>query len=337
MDTTKHDNAESRRARAEAVAWMARLQAPDRSRELEAGLREWLAKSPANAAEFEKATDLWEELGGVSAAAVLKHRPDTSRPVVTHRRGWLMAGAAACTAALIAAVGMVALDHPESELSTRVGEHRTVTLSDGSRMALNTDTKVVVESWRDIREVRLERGEAYFEVAKDPKKPFVVIAGRKKVVAIGTAFVVRLEPGLQEKVSVVLVEGRVAVSDVVEPAMEGNSAPRPALLAPGERLVASRSDASIALDRPRIEAVIAWRRGEIVLDNTRLADAILELNRYSAIRLAVPDERIAGLPVSGIFRTGDSESFATAVSSLYDLAVSRQADTIVFSAGTRTQ
>src|SRR5436190_5985070 len=103
----------------------------------------------------------------------------------------MLAGAAASAAALVAAVALVAVDWNDSEIATRIGEQRTITLKDGSRMALNTDTRIVVEPWNETRGVRLERGEAYFEVAKDPKKPFVVVAGKKRIVAIGTAFAVR--------------------------------------------------------------------------------------------------------------------------------------------------
>jgi len=327
-------DAHARQVQAEAVAWHARLRAPGRTRALEEGLRTWLGASPDNAAAFEKATELWDELGGVSAAALLQSRTEVKRELP---KGWTRHGiAAGAAASIVALVGAIATFgwKSESDLSTRIGEQRIVTLKDGSRVALNTNTRVVIEPWNGTREVQLDRGEAYFEVSKDPERPFVVVAGDKQVVAIGTAFVVRRDPnGDDEKVSVTLVEGKVAVvgREVKPQAVLINEAQIPVLTA-GQRMVLVKSAPSTAdIDLPKIEAVTAWRHGEIVLDNAALKDAVAELNRYSSVVLSIEGEGAADLPVSGIFRTGDSESFAIAVATLYGLAIVREPQKLVLS------
>ncbi len=325
---------DSRKVRAEAVAWLARLQASNRDCAVESGLREWLAASPEHAAAFERATDVWDDLGGVPTAALLRgKRSSEQRQVLRHPWTLVAAGAMACLA-LVVGLGVLFAWRPEADLSTRIGEQRMVTLEDGSRVVLNTDTRVVVEPWNDgVREVRLVRGEAYFEVAKNPAKPFVVVAGDKEVIAIGTAFVVRRQPGADERISVTMVEGTVAVTDPGDsPQAVFRSSGRGPTLTAGQLLVIAKSTpAAGEVDQPRIETVTAWRRGEVILDNTSLKDAIAEMNRYTLIALVIEDGSAADLPVSGIFRTGDSESFATAVATLYGLTVVKDSRHLILS------
>ena len=309
----------NRDARAEAVAWLARLQASGRSSATERGLQKWLAASPEHQQEFERATDVWEELGGVPAAVLMRSASKRAAPA-----RWPMWSAAVTAIAVFLVVSLLALR--DDGLATRIGEQRMVTLSDGSRVTLNTDSRVSVAPWNGVREVRLDRGEALFEVAKDPVRPFVVIAGDKKVTAIGTAFVVRRQAeGAGERVSVTMVEGKVSVTDI-----KG----APATLVAGERMIVTAS-APPRIDQPRVETVTAWRRGEVVLDGTSLADAIAEMNRYSPVPISTADESIAQLPVSGIFRAGDSESFATAVATLYGLGVEKERQGLVIARNAR--
>jgi transmembrane sensor len=92
------------------------------------------------------------------------------------------------------------------------------------------------------------------------------------------------------------------------------------ILSPGER-VTFAIGRERRLDEPRIEAVTAWRRGEVMLDNTALADAVAELNRYDKTTLIIDDPQIAVLNISGIYQAGDSGGFARTIAKLYDLDV----------------
>jgi len=189
--------------------------------------------------------------------------------------------------------------------------------------------------------VRLKKGEAFFEAVSNPARPFVVVAGHREVTAIGTAFSVRYEP---DHLAVMLVEGKVAVASTV-PArgfsgLSGHESAGPrssddpenlgagtVTLVPGQRLVFA-GNRPPRLDTPRVEAVTAWRRGEVVLDKVTLADAVAEMNRYDRTRLVIDDPRVASLRVSGIYHTGDSAGFARAIGNIYDLTVSREGDRI---------
>jgi transmembrane sensor len=206
---------------------------------------------------------------------------------------------------------------------TGVGEQRLVLLPDGTRMTLNTSTRVNVALTDARRAVNVQRGEALFEVAKEPGRPFIVRVADVDVTATGTVFLVRSTPEVRRDGSfgVTLIEGQVVVRGAGGRA-EGEFGD-PVVLAPGQRLRLGAEAASVGrarLDRPRIDQIAAWQRGEIVLDNVPLTDAVAEMNRYSRLPIAlIGGEAIGSLRVSGVFRTRGSEAFARAVAALHDL------------------
>jgi transmembrane sensor len=230
--------------------------------------------------------------------------------------------AAAC--AIVVAVLLLGLAWSLSDetYSTRIGEQRIVSLEDGSRVHLNSGTRMDVELGDAMRRVRLERGEAFFEVARDPRKPFVVVAGDRSVTALGTSFVVRFEP---QQTAVTLLEGKVAISARVDAPVDSGGASLSyeadaLVLKPGERATFASSGAT-TVDVPPVDAMAAWRRGEVVLDETPLSLAVAEMNRYQRKRLVLDDPSIGELPVSGIYRTGSNEDFARAIATVYSLEV----------------
>jgi transmembrane sensor len=226
---------------------------------------------------------------------------------------------------------------------TGVGEQRLVPLDDGTRIALNSDSEVKIEYTRATRGVRLVRGEAFFEVAHNAERPFVVVAGDQQVTAVGTAFEVRYE---SDHIDVTLVEGKISVTPTTKHAEEppqnlknstgGVVAKTSAggyVMTPGERLTIARG-APTRVDEPRMDAITAWRRGEVMLDDTPLTDAVAEMNRYNKSALIIDESRIAGLRVSGIYHAGDSEGFAQTVANLYGLHVRETGDQIHLSSAT---
>jgi transmembrane sensor len=304
--------------RAEAAAWVARLHSSGRSRTLEAALRRWLQADTAHAQAFELATEAWEIGGSVPRGALprMERLEQTARRRVPARLAW----AAAAAVAAIALGATFYLAPWNTAVTTAVGEQRMLTLDDGSRIFLNTDTRLFVVYDDTRRHVRLVNGEALFDVARDPRRPFGVAVAGKEVVALGTAFLVRHDA---RGLAVTLVEGKVQVASSAA-GSAGSAGPSPRLLAPGQRLT-FRNDAPAdtppVLDEPPLERMTAWRRGEVVLDKTRLADAVAEMNRYSDRQLIIENPVTADIPVSGIFRAGDSARFARAVAETYGLQV----------------
>jgi transmembrane sensor len=312
--------------RAEAAAWISRLHGPDRTSELEQGLRLWLAEDVTHKEVFERMTQSWED---ATAIVVRQHFPRVRRPITTSRYTEAVAAAVMMLCGL-GAFGAYSW-FGRNTYSTDIGEQRTVRLDDASRISVNSASKVVVNYGNTVREVRLERGEAYFEVAKDPSRPFVVWAGNQRIEALGTVFTVRYD---RDRTVVTLVDGEVAVSETgaqpeatfTAPSSRAPASPiavkgqEPRILTAGQRLTLVTNKPA-QLDAPKIDTVIAWRRGEVVLDKMSLADAVTEMNRYDSHQLRVEDAEIAALKVSGIYRSGDNANFARVVARMYGLEV----------------
>lgn len=328
---------------AEASVWIAKLHGDARGRALEDGLRRWLQAHPENARAFELATEVWEE--SEKLRSVVPFRPLTR---VEHRarRGGPLLAALACVLTL-AVVGIIWFQYV-GVVATAVGEQRQLVLEDGTRVFLNTDTRIVVKYDEKARRVELRRGEALFNVAKRSDWPFVVVAGDREVKALGTSFVVRRDA---ERIAVTLVEGSVLVTPI-QPALPQLTQPTidapgaieqtPAItasdargggqfmLTPGQRLTFG-SGAATRLDTPSIDKTTAWRRGQVVLDDTPLQTAVAEMNRYNETKLIVTDPEAAAIPINGLFQAGDSAHFANAVAQAYGLTVIVRGDEIVLS------
>jgi len=334
VDSTPEQAANTRRraARAEASAWIVRLHGPHRTADLEAGFRAWLAADPENGRQFERVTEVWDA-GATPVPGVARLGHWQKDPPGSSARTWLLAAA---VAVMFIGAGFWGANYYwlNPTYLTGIGEQRIVRLSDGTRITLNSDSQVAI-SYRDAeRRVRVDRGEAYFDVAKDPTRPFLVRAGEHQVRALGTAFVVRYDA---QRIAVTLVEGKISVSsmpaasETFERLDAGTPTPVAAVeetvLVPGQRLVFAKSRAP-KLDEPSIEAVTAWRRGEVMLDNTALAEAIAEMNRYDQAKLVIDDPAIAVLKISGIYHTADNENFAGMISKLYGLEVVHRAGQI---------
>lgn len=210
-------------------------------------------------------------------------------------------------------------------LETTVGERSTVTLADDSVVALNTNSRLEVRFSEAERLVRLVRGQAFFEVSEDIDRPFVVEAGDKRVVALGTSFDVRFDR--DDQVEVTLVEGRVEVDDRVlsgAGVLPGVNTAASVELSPGERLIAKLDLAPEVIETDTVEET-SWRTGQLVFRRRPLESVVEEMNRYSTQVLVLSDDpRVQELMVSGIFNAGGrASSFVNALEGLYPLQAER--------------
>lgn len=329
---------ESSQISAQAAAWISRLNADDRSAAVDAACREWLAADPRHRAAFEVANRMWEDASTlpISLAARIGRRDlvaDELGPLRERRRGsrpWL------AVAALVLAVsgGMIWHAKRPQVLETKTGQQLTVPLDDGSRLILNTDTRVRLRFDKRVRQVDLESGEAMFDVAKDPARPFRVRVGDRQVTALGTLFVVRYD---DQQTAVTLVDGKVSVSGQgataatpAEPVKQnaGGAREEATILQSGERVTFVQRTQLTSIDRPVIDTVTAWKTGQIVFQNTPLATAVVEMNRYSVRKLRLVSPASAQMPVSGLFRLGDVENFVLALTTTHPLTAIEQADEI---------
>lgn len=329
---------------AEAAVWIARLHGPSRSPQMERDFRAWQARSAAHRKAFERSTDIWEAVPRIrvqDAFASASMRASESDADAAGgawrgprlRRRWPLL--LALPALLVAAALFVLVGERGEAYATQVGEQREVMLDDGSRMTLNTDTQVRVELGAKQRSIDVQRGEALFEVAKDPHRPFVVHAGGSEVVAVGTVFSVRLaDEGTQrpEALAVTLVEGQVSVRSDPSAWSKGLSPNSPVLMKAGQRLRLVKAVSTVddhvsqQLDSPRVDRLLAWQRSEVVFDDMPLADAVADMNRYCRTPIVlIGGAALEQLRVSGQYRTGDNVSFAKAVSMLHGLKLFERA------------
>ena len=332
---------------AAAADWHGRLDEDDSAR-TRAEFDAWLAADPRNRAAFDAVEQTWSSLAAARVDdRVLKLRREALS--ATHRlRFFRVATAAAVVGVAVAiayAVAPMFRDGPVSPSSmiaraateggafrTAIGERSNITLSDGSSVVLNTNSRIEVRFTPEQRSVRLLAGQAWFQVAKNPNRPFVVEAGNRRVTALGTAFDVRLND--HDSVQVTLAEGKVSVEPILSPlARLINPPPVPELLIAGEALIVSE-DAPVEKRKADVSKVVSWRQGQVVFDNDTLEAAIAEINRYSATRIELADPALGQLRVSGVFKAGHSESFVETVTGHYPLQIaSREESRILLTAG----
>jgi transmembrane sensor len=297
---------------AEAAAWVAVLHGPNRTSSMERGFAKWLKSSEAHARAFGEATAIWEETRALPRPRRLRtFRRDTPSSFFMRH--------ATLAAILLVALGVGAsLTMRDGGIATGVGEQRVLALEDGTRVTLNTQTQVVVRYTRNARRIELKSGEALFNVARRADWPFYVTAGDQTIRALGTSFAVRRD---KDQVSVTLVDGKVTVAQTATPATTAK--PSAIALTPGERVVFAPKKLARA-DRPQIDKLLAWQRGEVALSDVTLADAIAEMNRYSREAVVAQVSAARPIRVTGLFRAGDSMSFARAVAEAYQLKVVEQ-------------
>ncbi len=309
---------------AEASAWLARLQGPGRTPAAEAAFKAWLAVDASHAHAFARVTDTWEMVPGAARLAVQAGVDRRVQQAISPlpRRAMVLS-ACMMLLATVASVAWWVLQEPVYR--TAVGEQRTVILDDGTRVVLNTDSRMKVAYAGRERQIRLERGEALFEVVPDPQRPFVVQARGEAVRALGTTFLVRQDP---VRLVVALIEGKVEIASTVTGRGATAGLARPVLLAPGERVV-MRAGAQPKVDRPRMEAVTAWQRGEVMFDDVPLAEAIAALGRYGSVRLRLARPELASLRISGVFALRDPAEFARSLAQLHGLKVEQQEGILV--------
>ena len=319
---------------AEAAVWVARLHGPERSSRMDRECLAWQARSAAHRLAFERCTDTWQDVAGVTLS---DYANAGSRASVAGASSIWPAGRArwAVALALVAVVSGSALVlqpwRDTSVYSTGVGEQQLAVLDDGTRMSLNTATRVKVDLSAAQRTVSIRGGEALFEVAKDARRPFVVRVAGSEVVALGTVFAVRFTPDSAragDALAVTLIEGLVTLRPALGGGAVGVAPSRTVSMKPGERVRLARVEGNSTqgaipqVDRPSIEQVVAWKRSEAVFDDVSLADAVTEMNRYSRTPIVlVGESTLADLRVSGLYRTGDNAGFVRAVAALHGLNV----------------
>lgn len=328
-----------------AATWFARRRGGLTAHE-ELEFATWLATDPANRAAYDDVVQIWK-IAGQAANDPRTTRMRGQAQMIRRRPRYLAIQVMAAAAVTLMVLGAgswrfhrltTASTPPIMSAAplffqTAVGERSTVMLDDGSVVTLNTGSKLRVDFTPTRRDVSLLAGQALFQVAKDRSRPFVVTAGDRQVVAVGTEFDVRLEP---QGLRVALLEGRVKVRPTIPARSAGrtSAAEMPqepemvVTLEPGEQLSAMTGGAAV-VRRAVVADLVSWREGRVRFDDTPLADAAAEMNRYSRTPIVVADPHVAKIRVSGAFRTGQSRSFVASITDLFPVRAEVTKDAIV--------
>jgi len=307
---------------ARAAAWLRRRNA-DWTDTQQAELDAWLAQSGAHQVAFWRLEAAWERTSRLEA---LRKAPMSSRAAApnTSRFRHLRLATAVLTVAVLGAAWAFTSHTTEPVYSTALGERKVVTLGDGSRIELNTNTTLRLVAAAKGRKVVLERGEAFFQIQHDAANPFVVIAGNHRITDLGTQFVVRQTRGNLE---VTLVEGSAELGPA-----DATGHERSVVLKPGDVALATAASVAV-LKKPAHEVndEMAWRRGMLVFDRTTLAEAAAEFNRYNDTHLVIADKTIAAQTIGGKFSTKDVGGFVEIMQQLMGLRVKHQGNDFVVS------
>lgn len=304
-------------------------------------LERWRSQSPEHEAAWRNALALWEgleplrgrPLSGSSPLPLETARANLAEAIVRPRRlrsetdpalsrsrgtafprhsvrlGW----AIACLFILIA--GLVFLDPMlalQADYRTAKGEIHDVLLPDGSRASLNSDSAVAVRFEHSTRRIELLRGEAFFEVAKDPARPFVAASRHGEAKAVGTAFTVRQS---EEKTEIAMLEGVVEASTF-----------RLRVSLKAGQAASLEADGRVVLRKSGVDHAAAWREGYLIFDQTPLAEVVATLNRYRKGRVTLLNESFADRRLSGLFRLADTDRVIDAIAETTPLRITRLTD-----------
>lgn len=300
---------------------------------------DWLEANPDNRRAYDEVTRSWE-ISALAAAdpTVVAMRSDALMLRPGKQREYTRLWGALATAAtvLLAVTGVYVSDpglvhravQPASDnahmvLRTGIGQQATATLEDGTTVTLNTDSILEVDYGALRRDVRLIAGQALFKVVHNAARPFVVTAGDRQVIDVGTEFEVHLEG---QKVSVALLEGQVRVQPLAT-TPRGREPEPVAILAPGEQLIAG-TEGDVVVKPADVEQLVSWKSGRVRFDDTPLPEAVAEMNRYNHTPIVLADPSLSDIRITGSFRAGQSWPFAEAVGEAFSLKAEVNGDSI---------
>lgn len=317
----------SQAIKAEAAQWFAKLRAPHCDADTQAAFEAWVKASPAHELAYEQCAALWLMTNGLRADEDIKRELDAARSQVELAHGRkdqrkfyqpTIKKLVQIAALVLIGIGFIISANlfEEDGYSTGVGEQRLIQLADGSTAMLNTDTKIHVNFSNGRRRIELVQGEAYFDVAKDPKRPFEVLAANNVVRAVGTEFNVAL---LDHLLSVDVAEGVVAFEAIAE-----NKQALTTHINVGERIAYHKGDKSTTIEAAHLERISAWQEHKIYFNGSNLAEAVTEYNRYTKDTITIVDEVLSQQKITGIFNVGDLDTFIFSLEQALNVRVERK-------------
>jgi len=211
--------------------------------------------------------------------------------------------------------------------ATGIGELRTITLADGSKVELNACSRIEVRFGDSQRYIELVEGQARFSVQKDAARPFIVRSGSTDVKAVGTQFDVNRK---SSGTVVTVFEGRVAISQPATERATGISAAGEAprvLVSPGEQVTATARTIT-PVKKTNLAAATAWTEGLLMFDSATLSEVVQEFNRHNLKPMVIVDERLRDLRISGVFPASGAERLTGFLHERFGISVQERDDAI---------
>lgn len=351
MSQTPFQSTDASRIREEALDWFVRRRDEGFGADEEQAFQHWLAADPANGDAFRRWQGEWQAFddispdmrqllqrnlaydqameaaspagagAGAGAGRTMPGRQaQEQQPMPSRRRVLMPAFAAAAVAAVTGGAGLLAWNHWQAQpvfvqaFSTKRGQQVEVPLPDGTRLRLDTATRVEVAYYRQRREVRLADGQAVFAVQADAGRPFHVLAGPMRVTVVGTRFSVRHTPGIpgDAGVHVAVEEGKVRVARAAGPAggaPASGAVGEPVTLVAGQQISSDAEGGLTPVSAVNHAGIAPWRDYRVSFDNARLDRALAELGRYADLKIIIRDPAVAALPITGVFDPRDMATF----------------------------
>lgn len=324
---------DKKRIEEQAARWVMRLDDGDASqRELDE-FHHWCAASEHHRTAITRLNQLWGGLdtlaclNDIALSADVKASVEGTRwsRLLSKRRSMVSLAASMALLAVGVLVSLQLIDSGEYQdtFMTAVGEQKAIALPDGSKVILNTHSLARVDFTRAARTVYLERGEAFFDVAKDRAKPFTVQTPNGVVTAVGTAFSVSL---LEKKVEVVVTHGRVAVSPAIDKTAAVKSiktSQEPLMeVTAGQSVAFSKQVESLRKIEPvAIERELDWRDGMLSFKGEPLQQVIADISPYTSITIEIKGEQLKQQPIGGYFKVGEMDALFEALKLMADIDV----------------
>lgn len=324
----------------EAVRWFTRMQSSDASIQQVLDWQAWMSEDPANAEAYRRIEETWQRFEDVPRPPLLNSQLvadddyDGSMSVAEWNAGerraqprYFALAAGIALACVAAGALAIALDLTRGEiLETRTGENRSILLADGSRVVLGGNSRLRFHLGASKRELQLLRGQAFFEVAKDAKRPFVVAAGQASVEAVGTEFDVTRN---EDRTVVSVLEGRVAVHPE-QPLIDlpwlkdlgHRSKGATGTLDAGLRATVAGSGVGPS-EAANAASITGWQQGRLSFDDEPLRYAVEAVNRYSQLQIEIVDPRISDLRVSGTAIGERAEGWISSLETAFGIKATR--------------
>jgi len=315
----------------EAAIWLVRLDDGNLSAQLRKELKAWLAVDERHQIALKAMADIWNDMDEI---LMMINDEDSSKnvslwPILTPIFKPVMLAASISFLTLFIWLAMP-LNVQKNSYATVVGQQMDATFDDGSVIRLNTNSHIETEFSDEKRIIKLIKGEALFDVAHDPNRPFIVYAGDRLVQAIGTKFVVHLNT---ENIQVTVTDGKVKMSKValhrkltdIKELDSSRVQTDDVYITKGEKVLVSSNQAPqlTHIKAENIKRDLSWLNGKLIFENEELFDVIEEVNRYVDIDIVLKDPSLHKIRISGRFDVGDSEALIEALELSFNLKSQR--------------